>query len=201
MKSILRSLCLAAPLVLLFAACDENDAVSVRIRLRDDGAGTMTTSGITIPADATRVEAAAKGVNFENRVQVSAAVGRFTALTGVTVADIGFSSGEGEGGFRFVKVTVPQGASALWPDAFVPMDETARLKAAGALDPSGKSKDVGSTLKIEIELPAPVIGNGVTGKVRGTKASVEGATATLVVPVQAARGATEPLVWHLTWQK
>jgi hypothetical protein len=201
MKSTLQRLCLLAPLALLLAGCDGDDAVSVRIRLREDGSGTMTTSGITIPADPSRVEVGAHGVTFENRVQMSAAVGRFTALTGVTISDIGFSSGEGEGGFRFVKVMVPQGGGALWPDVFVPMDETARLKAAGALDPTGKSKDVGATIKIEIELPAPVIGNGVTGKVRGTKASVEGSTATLVIPVVGARGAPEPLVWHLTWQK
>jgi len=201
MKSTLQRLCLLAPLALLLTGCDGDDAVSIRIRLREDGAGTLTSSGILIPADPSRVEAGTRGVDYENRVQMSAAIGRFTALSGVTVSDIGFSSGEGEGGFRFVKVTIPQGAAALWPDVFVPMDETARLKAAGALDPSGKSKDVGATIKIEIELPAPVIGNGVTGKVRGTKASVEGSTATLVVPVVAARGAPEPLVWHLTWQK
>jgi hypothetical protein len=83
----------------------------------------------------------------------------------------------------------------------VPFDERARIDAAGALDPSGKSKDIGSNLKVVVELPAPAIGNGVTGKVRGTKASIEGSTATLIVPIQHARAGTEPLVWHLTWQK
>jgi hypothetical protein len=134
-------------------------------------------------------------------VQVAAATGRFTALTGVAVADIQFESGQGEGGLRFVKITVPQGVAAQWPDAFVPLDERTRLDAAGALDPSGKSKDVGANLKIEIELSAPIVGNGATGKVRGTKNTVEGAVATLVVPIQGARAAAEPLVWHLTWQK
>ncbi len=182
-------------------ACDEDDAVSIRIRLRDDGSGTLTTSGLIVPTDATRVEGASKGLQVDKRVQVSAAMGRFTALTGVSVADITFAAGEGDGGFRFLKVTVPQGQAAAWPDAFVPFDERARLDAAAALDPSGKSKDVGATLKIEIEMPSIVIDNGATGKVRGTKNSDEGTTATLVVPIQSARAATEPLVWHLTWQK
>jgi hypothetical protein len=194
-------LLLAAPLVLLLLGCDENDAVSIRIRLKDDGTGTMTTSGISVPVEATRVEGKTQGVTYDKRVQVSGATGKFTAMNGVSVADVVFSAGEGEGGFRFVKVTVPQGAAALWPDAFVPLDERTRLDAAGALDPSGKSKDVGANLKIEIELPAPVVGNGATGKVRGTKNTVEGSTATLVVPIQGSRQATEPLVWHLTWQK
>jgi hypothetical protein len=190
-----------APLVLLLAGCDENDAVSIRIRLKEDGTGTMTTSGLLVPPDATRIEGKTQGVTYEKRVQVSGATGHFAALAGVAVADIVFSGGEGEGGFRFVKITLPQGAAAQWPDAFVPLDERTRLDAAGAIDPSGKSKDIGANLKIEIELPAPVVGNGATGKVRGTKNTVEGSIATLIVPIQGSRQANEPLVWHLTWQK
>jgi hypothetical protein len=192
-------LCLLA--LVSLCACDDDDAVSIRIRLRDDGSGTLMTSGLTVPADATRVEGATKGVQVDKRVQVSAALGRFTALTGVSVADIVFTSGEGEAGFRYLKVTVPQGQAAQWLDSFMPLDERARLDAAAALDPSGKSKDIGATLKIEIEMPATIVGDGATGKVRGTKNSDAGTTATLVVPIQGARAATEPLVWHLTWQK
>lgn len=199
MKTRLKALLFALPLVL--SGCDENDAVSIQVRLKDDGTGSFTVSGMTIPSEAARVEAAAQGVTFDRRVELSAATGRFVALTGTSVADITFSAGEGEGGFRFVKVIVAQGAAAQWPDTFVPFDERARLDAAGALDPSGKSKDIGSNLKIVIDLPAPAVSNGVTGKVRGTKTSVDGSTATLVVPIQAARGGTEPLLWHLTWQK
>jgi hypothetical protein len=199
MKTRLAALFLALPFVL--SGCDENDAVSIQVKLKDDGSGTLTVSGMLLPAEPSKVEAASQGVQFDRRVELSAASGRFTALTGATVADITFNSGEGEGGFRFVKVVVPQGAGAQWPDAFVPFDERARLDAAGALDPSGKSKDIGSNLKVVIELPAPAIGNGVTGKVRATKASIEGSTATLIVPIQNSRAGTEPLVWHLTWQK
>lgn len=205
MQTVLRPFSLAFSLAFLLtfllAGCDENDAVSIKVRLKDDGTGTFTVSGLLLPLEPARVEVATKGVAYDKRVEMSAATGRFTALSAITVADISFSAGEGEGGFRFVKVTLPQGAAAQWPEAFVPFDERTRLDAAGALDPSGKSKDLGSNLKIEFELPAPAIGNGVTGKVRGTKATVEGATATLVVPIQGARGASEPLVWHLTWQK
>lgn len=199
MKLRTRAWLIALPL--LCCACDENDAVSIKVRLKDDGSGSFTTSGILQPPAPARVEVATKGVTYDKRVELSAATGRFTALTGITVADIEFKSGEGDGGFRFVTVTVPQGASSQWPDVFVPFDERTRLDAASAMDPSGKSKELGANLEIEFELPAPVIGNGVTGKVRGTKASIEGATATLVVPIQASRGASEALVWHLTWQK
>jgi hypothetical protein len=192
-------LALLAPLTL--GACDESDAVSVHLRLRADFQGTITTSGLVAAAGPNRVESASTGAAFDDRAEVAAASGRFAALNGLKVGDIAFAAGEADEGFRFIKVTLPQGAAAQWPNLFVPLDEAARLKAAGALDPSGKSKDVGTSLKIEIELPGAVIGNGVQGKVRGTKFTSEGAIATLIVPVQAARGATEPLVWHLTWQK
>lgn len=199
MKAILHAALCVLPLVL--SGCDENDAVSIQVRLKDDGTGTFTVAGMSLPGGPSRVEAGTQGVSFDRRVELSAATGRFTTLTGASVADITFSAGEGDGGFRYVKVTVPQGADSHWPDTFVPFDERARLDAAGALDPSGKSKDVGSNLKIVVELPAPAIGNGVTGKVRGTKASIEGSTATLVLPIGGSRSGTEPLVWHLTWQR
>lgn len=194
-----KALLLALPLVL--SGCDENDAVSIQVRLKDDGSGTFTVSGMVLPTEPARVETASKGVTFDRRVELSAATGHFSALTGASVSDITFSAGEGEGGLHFVRVVLPQGAAAQWPDTFVPFDERARLDAAGALDPSGKSKDVGSNMKIVVELPAPAIGEGATGKVRGTKNSKEGSTATLVVPIQGSRAGTEPLVWHLTWQK
>lgn len=199
MKTTLHALLCVLPCLL--TGCDENDAVSIQVRLKDDGSGTLTVAGMTIPGAPTRVETATTGVGFDKRVELSAATGRFTALSGAAVSDITFQAGEGEGGFHYVKVVVPQGAAATWPDTFVPFDERARLDAAGALDPSGKSKDVGSNLKITLELPAPAVGSGVTGKVRGTKASTEGSTATLVIPIQGSRGGLEPLVWHLTWQR
>jgi hypothetical protein len=199
MKTRLQAVLCVLPLLL--SGCDENDAVSIQVRLKDDGSGTLTVSGMLLPTEPAHVETAAKGVTFDRRVELSAATGRFASLTGTSVSDISFSAGEGDGGFRFVKVVLPQGAASQWPDTFVPFDERARIDAAGALDPSGKAKDIGSNMKIVIELPAPAVGNGVTGKVRGTKATAEGSTATLVVPIQGSRAGTEPLVWHLTWQK
>lgn len=196
-----RHLLLSVPLLLSLAGCDENDAVSIRIRLREDGSGTLTSSGLLVPPEATRIESVSQGVTYDRRVQVSAATGAFTSLDAVTIGDITFKGGEGASGFRFVTVTIPQGPAAQWPDAFIPLDERTRLDAASALDPSGKSKDVGANLKVEIELPAVVIGNGTTGKVRGTKNTDEGGKAMLVVPIQGARAGGEAVVWHLTWQK
>jgi hypothetical protein len=200
MRSLFAASCVLFSATLL-SGCDESDAVSMRLNVKNDFSGTFTTSGMLLPASAAPLEAGCQGVTFDTRVQVSVASGAFTKLGGLTCGDIQFSAGEAEGGFEFVRVVIPQGPQAQWPSLFVPLDETQRVAVAGALDPTGQARDVGTTLKLEIALPAHVVGNGVTGKVRGTKASSEGSTASLIVPIQAALGASEPLVWHLTWQK
>jgi hypothetical protein len=81
------------------------------------------------------------------------------------------------------------------------LTEDERKSVSGALDPTGKSEAVGATLKIEIELPSAVVGNGVVGKTRGTKSTSEGALATLIVPIETMLTPGDPITWHLTWQK
>ena len=61
--------------------------------------------------------------------------------------------------------------------------------------------EVGATIKIELELPAAVIGTALTGKTRGTKVSAEGAIATLVIPLDSVAKESDPIVWHLTWSR
>ena len=88
-----------------------------------------------------------------------------------------------------------------WARAFVPLSSDERQRAASALDPSGRTKDVGATLKLEIELPNVIISDGLLGRARGTKSSKEGERATLVVPLEIATTEGDPIIWHLTWQK
>src|SRR5437016_4177811 len=98
-----RALALLALLVPL-AACDESDAVSVHVRLRDDFSGTITTSALAVPAGPNRIESASSGATFDDRAEVAAASGRFAALNGLKVGDIAFSAGEAGEGFHFIKV-------------------------------------------------------------------------------------------------
>ena len=169
--------------LLTLSACDETDAVAVRIRLRDDFSGTVRTSGLVLPADEGEIQRASQGVTWGNRVAVTCATGTFTAIENLRIADIEFGAGGADQALGFARVVVPRGEAARWVKAFVPLDANQRKEAAGALDPSGRTIEVGATIKIELELPAAVIGNGLTGKTRGTKVSSEGAIATLVVPL------------------
>jgi len=191
---------LLVPLLML-PACDETDAVAVRIRLRDDFSGTVRTSGLVLPAEEGAIQRESQGVTWSNRVDIACANGTFTSIESLKIADIEFAAGGADQAIGFARVVIPRGEAVRWPHAFVPLDSAQRKEAASALDPSGRSLEVGATIKIELELPAAVIGNGLTGKTRGTKVSAEGAIATLVVPLDSVAKETEPIVWHLTWQR
>ena len=187
--------------LLALPACDETDAVAVRVRLRDDLSGTIRTSGLALPGGDGPLQQSSEGAVWGSRVEMLCATGTFVDVSKLRVADITFGAGSGGQGIGFAQVTIPRGPDVRWPRAFVPLSSDERKSAAGALDPTGKSDAVGATLKIEVELPSAVVGNGVLGKPRGTKASAEGAVATLVVPIDTMSTPGDPVVWHLTWQK
>jgi len=195
-KALLLSVALLA-----LAACDETDAVALRIRLRDDFSGQLTTSNVALMPAESALQQATSGVEWQSRAEILCSAGRFTSLGALKISDIDLSSGDGGEGIAFVRVALPRGESAKWCRVMIPMTADERTKAAAALDPEGKTKNVASTIKIEIRLPGNVVGNGLTGRVRGIKLKDEGDTATLVVPLDVAQSAGDPIVWHLTWQR
>lgn len=195
---LLRALVVLSLLALL-TGCDEDNAVSVRLRLSQDLSGTIITSGLAQSSGPGAVEQATVGASFDRQVALRGAKGRFPALDGLKVGDLVFSGSVPEAGLRSCRVEVPTGPEAVWPSLFVPLTEAERRSATEAFEVAGKSRDVGRTFKIEIELPSSVVSNGATGKVRGTKNTSDGAIATLIVPIEAAREGKEPLVWHITW--
>ncbi len=193
------ALILALPLLL--AACDETDVVAVRVKVRDDLSGTVRTSGLSLPGADGPVQKASDGATWGSRVDIECATGTFVDLSKLKIADITFGGGEGGQGIGFVRVVLPRGPDARWPKTFVPLTPDERKSVSGAVDPTGKSEAVGATLKIEIELPSAIVGNGVVGKTRGTKATAEGSIATLIVPLETMTTPGDAITWHLTWQK
>jgi len=183
------------------SACDETDAVAVRVRLRDDFSGTVRTSGLALPSGVGAVQQSSEGAVWGSKVEMVCATGTFSEISKLKIADIAFSAGAGGQGIGYAQVSIPRGPGVRWPGTFVPLTDEERKSVSGALDPSGKSEAVGATIKIEFELPSAVVGNGVIGKVRGTKTTAEGPVATVVVPIEAMKAPGDPLVWHLTWQK
>lgn len=190
-----------ALLCIVLSGCDETDAVAIRIRLRPDFGGTVTTSALETPPSPGAVADATQGAQWDAQVHVACASGKFESLSALRVADVTFQAGEAGDGLCFVKVTLPRGPAVRWAQALVPLTMEERARAAAALDPTGKARDVGATVKFEVELPANVIGNGLSSKPRGTKAKSEGGLATLIVPTEIALAEGDAIVWHLTWQR
>jgi len=186
-------------LAFLATACDEDDAVSIRVRLDKDLSGTLITSALAQPGAPDAVESAATGVTFERQVALRGAKGRFAKFDGLAVGDVRFTAGSTDSGFSYARIEVPTGADASWPSLFVPLNEAERRSAAEAFELSGGAQDLGRTFQIRIELPAPVVSNGTKGKLRGSKNDSDGNVATLTIPIQAAREGKEPLVWQITW--
>lgn len=192
------SLCL--PLVFL-AACDETDAVAVRVRLSQDLSGTLTTTALVEPADGGSLPGAAKGATWTARASLLSNAGSFERVSELALGDLEFAGGTDPSGMGWLQVTLPRGAESTWAKLLVPLDVDARAHAARALDPSGKSDKVGDTIRIEVTLPSNVVGNGLTNKSRGMKIDAEAATASLIVPLDAMLATGEPLVWHVTWRQ
>jgi hypothetical protein len=191
---------LAFSALLLLPGCDETDAVAVRLRLQNDLSGTLTTSTLELPAQGGPVVAATQGVEWNARVSVVCNTGTFASLADVKLFDVVTAGGATPGGMSWASVTIPRGANVAWAKALVPLGPEDRAKSARAFDPSGKTSEVGATIKFEVTLPASAIGNGLKGKVRGVKVSAEGEVATLIVPIEVALTEGDPLIWHLTWQ-
>jgi hypothetical protein len=194
--------CLASlALALVLTACDESDVVAVRIHVRPDLSGTITTSALLRPPEGAHTPLETKGVGWKNVVDLRAASGEFARLSEVGISDATLSAGEGEGGLCFLRLSLPRGPEVHWARELVPLDAGERKSATAAFDPAGQAEEVGSTVKFEFTLPSDSIANGVVPRPRGTKVKSEGKVATLIVPVETALAAGEPIVWHVTWQK
>lgn len=196
-----RLLLVCLPFCALLGACDETDAAAVRLRLARDLSGRISASALQPTAEGVRPPIEAAGVTWTTRVELLCAAGTFQKLSDVVLSDLTLSAGEGDKGICFLMLSLPRGPEVRWARELVPLGPAERKTASEAFDPSGKADAVGETVKFEVTLPSDVVGNGLTGRTRGTKAKSEGEVATLTVPVETALSAGEPIVWHLTWQK
>ena len=188
------------PVVLALVGCDESDLVSIRIRLNKDYSGTLVTSGLMIPAEPSALERASHGVAWRDRLQVIGASGAFDNVAKLSIEDIVFSCGGGSDGPSYVTINVPRGPQARWVRALAPLSLDERKRATEIFDPTGKVKELGSLVKLQIDFPGPVIAHGVSPSPTGCKEEAEEARATLVVSVETALSQGGVLVWQLTWR-
>lgn len=184
------------------AACDETDAGSVKVNLKPDGGGTITAACLSVPA-AGPAEGAASGVTWEARGGVVVSSGSFASLAGVKIGDLSFAT-INEGNATVTVVTLPRGASAKWP-AVLSVSADKRDQAAKIMDPDAASQKreskFGQTAKVEITWSGKkVVSHGVDARVRGLSSDGLKDTATLIVPIDWARGEGSPIEWRVTWE-
>lgn len=196
-----RNLVLTLLPLCVLPGCDETDAAAVRLKLGSDLSGTITTSALELPAGGGKVADGAQGVQWTSRVGLVCNAGSFAKLADLKLFDVTLAGQVNADGLSYVHITLPRGENAAWARALVPLNAEERGRAAQAFDSSGRSDQVGATVKFELTLPASVIGNGLQGRTRGVKVSAENEVATLVVPLETALSAGDPFVWHVTWEK
>ena len=121
----------------------------------------MTTRSLVEPTTPGPAEARAQGVTWQARASLLAVQGKFAQLN-----DLKFGDGATASGLRFsarlgddqphLRVFVQRGAGAEWSKALAP-DQGARRTMAGIYDPTGRTQEVGDTLRLEIVVPGEVV--------------------------------------------
>ncbi|MBI3845605.1 MAG: hypothetical protein HY292_13300 [Planctomycetes bacterium] len=198
-RNVLQS-CAPFALVLGISACDANDLVSLRIRLKDDFSGTVVTSSLATPL-AGPVDQASRGVAWKDRLAVIGTAGSFDDVSKLAIDDVTFASGKTPDGTSYLSITLPFGPASRWARTLVPMTSEERTRIAPIFDPTGEVKTLAAKIKFEIELPAAPTAHGVSPPVTGVKEEVEDNKATLLVPVDAVLGTSRTMTWQLTWRK
>lgn len=197
MQNPLLSVC--SFLFLCLAGCSGGELVGVHVNLQQDGSGTVTVRTLMEPASAGATETRAQGVTWNARAGIACVQGSFARIDDLRL---------GNGGIRFVaeladerpsmRVFVQRGPDAEWVTALVP-DQAARRAMAKVYDPSGRTKEIGDVLRIEVAVPGQVFASGVRPGGRGIEASHEGKRAYLLVPVRTALEAGDELEWSFSW--
>jgi hypothetical protein len=186
-------------LLACLCSCSGGELVGVHVNLQADGTGTVTVRTLMQPTSTGAAESRAQGVNWQSRAGLAAAQGSFQQINDLKL---------GNGGIRFLaelgndhpnlRVLLQRGPDVAWVTALVPDKET-RMAMAKVYDPTGRTREIGDVLRIEVAVPGQVFASGVRPSGRGVEAAHEGKHAYLLVPVRTALEAGDELEWSFSW--
>ncbi len=186
--------------LLALSACSGGELVGVYVNLAKDGSGKLTTRALVEPKADGAAEMRVGGVEWTGRAALVSRQGTFARINDVTLAGTGVRfSTPGSDDRPSLRVYVQRGPGAEWVRALVP-EETARRAMARIYDPTGKTNEIGDTIRLEIAVPSDVVTSGVLPAGRGLEAAREGRRAYLLIPVRTALEAGEELVWDISWK-
>lgn len=190
---------LSVLLVSLLAACSGDELVGVHVKLDANGSGTITTRALMPVTQATAAETNAKGVAWKIRAGLISSQGTFDQIGGVTLGDgdVTFSP-QLDNDRPGLRVTLKRGPECNWVKQLVPGLEQ-RKQFAGAYDPTGRTREIGDVLRLEVQAPNQVITSGVLPTGRGVSVDRDGKKAILLLPVRTAMEKGDVFVWDISW--
>ncbi|MBX3462364.1 MAG: hypothetical protein KF830_04280 [Planctomycetes bacterium] len=197
----MRTLLSLASLLLLvaLAACSGGELVGIHVHLQTDGSGLVTLRALAEPGAAGAAEARTQGVTWKGRAGLTCSQGSFPQIEGLKL---------GNGGIRFLadlgdqrpnlRVFLQRGPDAEWVKALAP-DLAARQAMAKIYDPTGRTREIGDVLRLEVSVPGQVFASGVRPTGRGVEAGHEGKRAYLLLPVRTALETGDEFEWSFSW--
>jgi hypothetical protein len=185
-------------LLLALTACTGGEIVGIYIAVQPDGSGTITARALVeSPAQSPAETAAAKGITWTKRAALVYAQGALGKLDELSFGDTSLSI-ESRLDARKITVRLTRSKDAAWVKALVP-EKKVRRDLATVYDPLGKTKEIGDTLRLELDLPGVVNGSSVLPTARGVEAGRDGKRAWLTIPVETALESGDALSWDITW--
>jgi hypothetical protein len=188
-------------LLALLTACSETELVGLHIALAKDGSGTLTARALQAANSPGPAEARARGVQWQTRANLMSSQGTFRSLADLAFGDgeLRFLSRKDEVDLPHLRLILRRGPELSWVQALVPDQETRRTLAK-VHDPTGKTREIADTIRIEVQVPDAVVSSGVQPAGRGIEATHERNRAYLILPVQTITERGDDLVWDVSWK-
>ena len=98
-----------------------------------------------------------------------------------------------------LRVFVKRHPDLAWVQSLVP-DQATRRDLARVHDPTGKTREIGDAIRLEVQVPDTVVSTGVQPAGRGIDTQHERNVAYLVLPVQNLLEKGDELVWDVSWK-
>jgi hypothetical protein len=185
---------------LFLAACSSGELVGIHISLNKDGSGVVTTRSLAEPTAPGPAESRTQGVTWQSRASLIAVQGKFDKLNDLKFGGEGlrFSAQLGDEQ-PHLRVYLQRGAGAEWCKGLVP-DAAVRRAMARVYDPTGRTQEIGDTLRIEFAVPGEVVTSDVNPGGRGVEPAHERKRAYLLIPVKTLLEAADEMVWDISWR-
>ncbi|MBL8725327.1 MAG: hypothetical protein JNK49_14870 [Planctomycetes bacterium] len=195
---MLRSTCLFLGLL---ASCSGSELVGIHLDLSKGSPYAVTTRSLVESTMPGPMENRTQGVQWKMRAALVCSQGDCPDLGKLEFGNGGIRISTEVGGHQpSLRVQLKRGPGVDWLRALVPEDG-ARLGMAKVYDPTGKTKEIGDAVRLEITAPGEVVTSGVHPTGRGVEANLERNRAYLILPLRAITEPGEDLVWDVSWRQ